>query len=143
MPDLTSIGLIDTIRCEVERTRTRARNGLRHVLGFQIGTVAASPRSTVWQRDSVVLYRYDSDRRGPGTPILLVVSLVTTPYVFDLRPGSSLVEDLLHQGFDVYLLDWGTPQPVDAHNGLETYTDEYIPVPSMRSGPPPGARRSV
>jgi polyhydroxyalkanoate synthase len=47
--------------------------------------------------------------------------------VFDLRPGSSLVEDLLAAGHDVFMLDWGTPGPVDAHNGIDRYTDEYLP----------------
>ena len=55
------------------------------------------------------------------------MSLVTKPYVFDLRPGSSLAEDLLDTGHDVFLLDWGTPEPVDAYNGIERYTDEYLP----------------
>lgn len=125
--DVAPAGLLDRITREVERAKIRARNGLKQIGGFPTGEVAVTPRTAVWQRDSVVLYRYDSDRRTRGTPLLLVMSLVTKPYVFDLRPGSSLVEDLLNQGFDVYLLDWGVPQPVDAHNGLETYSDEYIP----------------
>src|SRR5207244_11051560 len=91
------------------------------------GPVAVTPRRQGWRRDGVVLYRYGSGSRAKATPILLVMSLVTKPYVFDLRPGSSLVADLLAAGQDVYLLDWGTPGPADAYNGLETYCDEYLP----------------
>jgi len=105
----------------------RARNGLRHISGAAAGTVAATPKSVVWRRDNVVLYRYDAGVQAGTTPILLVYSLVTKPYVLDLRPGSSLVEDLLAAGHDVFLLDWGVPEPVDAHNGIETYTDQYLP----------------
>lgn len=65
----------------------------------------------------------------PGRPpVLLVMSLVTRPYVFDLRPGNSLVARLLEGGRDVFLLDWGVPDAVEAENTLETYCDEYLPL---------------
>jgi poly[(R)-3-hydroxyalkanoate] polymerase subunit PhaC len=118
---------LDRVSRELQRVQVRARNGLRHIAGVKTGTVAATPKSVVWRRDEVVLYRYDAGVQVGRTPILLVMSLVTKPYVFDLRPGSSLVEDLLGAGHDVFLLDWGAPKPVDAHNGLETYTDQYLP----------------
>ncbi len=124
---LNSASLFDRISREIDRAQIRARNGLKQVSGFASGKVGVTPRSAVWQRDSAVLYRYDSHRRSRRTPLLLVHSLITRPYVLDLRVGSSLVEDLLTEGFDVYLLDWGIPQPVDAHNGLPTYCDEYLP----------------
>ena len=66
----------------------------------------------------------------PVSPILLVMSLVSKPYVFDLRPGNSFVEALLARGFDVYMLDWGDPDAADAENRFETYCDEYIPFAS-------------
>jgi len=112
---------------ELQRAQVRARNGLRHVGGVATGTIAATPRTEVGRRDNVVLYRYDAGIGAASSPILLVMSLVTKSYVFDLRPGSSLVEDLLVAGHDVFLLDWGIPQPVDSHNGIASYTDEYLP----------------
>jgi polyhydroxyalkanoate synthase len=119
--------VVSRIRREVTRSEVRARNGLKHVSGSANPAVGCTAKSAVWSRDNVVLYRYDAERRTRGTPILLVMSLVTKPYVFDLQPGNSLVEDLLSAGFDVFLLDWGVPGPVDAHNGLERYCDLYIP----------------
>ena len=112
---------------ELQRARVRARNGLRHLGGTATGTVAATPRYEVWRRDNVVLYRYDAGKGSASPPILLVMSLVTKAHVLDLRPGSSLVEDLLTAGHDVFLLDWGIPEPVDAYNGIGTYTDELLP----------------
>ena len=106
---------------------TRARNGLRYLAGDPLGEIAATPREPVWSRDKVVLYRYSKGAARMRTPVLLVMSLVTRPYVFDLRPGSSLVEDLLDAGYDVFLLDWGVPNAVESHNTLETYCDEYLP----------------
>jgi hypothetical protein len=60
--------------------------------------------------------------------VLLVMSLVTKAYVFDLRPGSSFVESLLQRGFDVYSIDWGVPDAVESQNSFETYCDEYLPL---------------
>jgi polyhydroxyalkanoate synthase len=119
--------LLGRVGRELQRVHVRTRNGLRHLGGVATGTLAATPRSEVWRRDNVVLYRYHSDQRAAWPPVLLVMSLVTKPYVFDLRPGSSLVEDLLAAGHDVFLLDWGTPGPVEAYNGIGTYTDDYLP----------------
>jgi polyhydroxyalkanoate synthase subunit PhaC len=116
------------VRHELDVLATRARNGLRYMAGVQLGKIAATPREPVWSRDKVVLYRYtNEDAPSRRTPILLVMSLVTRPYVFDLRPGSSLVEDLKGAGYDVFLLDWGVPDAVESQNTLETYCDEYIP----------------
>jgi len=117
---------LERIGRELTRVKMLARNGLRHMGGVATGVVSATPKTVVWRRDNVVLYRYVGSRTDSG-PILLVMSLVTKPYVFDLRPGSSLVEDLLAAGHDVFMLDWGTPGPVDAHNGIDRYTDEYLP----------------
>ena len=66
-------------------------------------------------------------------PLLIVFSLVTRSYVLDLTPGNSFVERLLAAGFDVYLLDWGTPDERDAANRLEDYVDDDIPAAWTRS----------
>jgi polyhydroxyalkanoate synthase len=85
-----------------------------------------SPKDTVWTLDKAELWRYRSDQRRFGPPVLLVMSLVSRSYIFDLRPGNSLVEFLLHRGFDVYVLDWGVPDHLEAEHTLSTYADEYV-----------------
>lgn len=39
--------------------------------------------------------------------------MINRHYVMDLMPGRSLVEHLVEQGLDVYLLDWGRPREED------------------------------
>src|SRR5262249_32985465 len=46
---------------------------------------------------------------------------VNRPYILDLRPDRSVVRQLLHAGFDVYLIDWGVPGPADAGLRLQDY----------------------
>ena len=60
-------------------------------------------------------------------PVLLVMSLVSKPYILDLTPGQSLIEFLLQQGFDVYMIDWGVPRPEDKRLRLEDYVLDFIP----------------
>ena len=45
----------------------------------------------------------------------------------DLRPGRSFIERFLDAGFDVFMVDWGEPDAVDAGNDLELYVDNYLP----------------
>jgi polyhydroxyalkanoate synthase len=119
--------LLDRIRRDATRAVLRGRNGLRHISGVARPPTGVSPKRTVWQRDKAQLWRYDSDQRRLGPPVVIVMSLVSRSYILDLRPGNSLVQFLLERGFDVYLVDWGVPTEADAANGLETYCDEYLP----------------
>ena len=118
---------LESIGREVERMRLRAANGLRHLSGETFIPTSATPRELVWSHDIVELYKYTAPEPTGREPILIVHSLVTRAHVFDLFPGSSLVEDLTRAGRDVYLLDWGVPGPAQAANSLETYADQLIP----------------
>jgi len=119
--------LIEEAGAAFGSTRRRLRNGTRYLLGLDEPQLGQSPRELVARRDKVHLYRYANDERRLGAPLLLVMSLVTRPTVFDLQPGNSLVERFCQAGFDVFMLDWGEPGPADAENTLETYCDEYLP----------------
>ncbi|MEQ8493859.1 MAG: class III poly(R)-hydroxyalkanoic acid synthase subunit PhaC, partial [Gammaproteobacteria bacterium] len=85
----------------------------------------ATPRSAVWQRDAVTLYRYEPAPPA-GVPLLIVYALVNRPDMVDLQADRSLVRALIAHGFDVYLLDWGTPGPADRTLGLEAYVNGYL-----------------
>ncbi len=89
--------------------------------------VGQTPRETLWQRDKVQLWRYANEHVTQTTPVLLVMSVITRSYILDLRPGDSVVEQLLTAGYDVYLIDWGIPDVSDSENTLETYVDGYLP----------------
>jgi polyhydroxyalkanoate synthase len=60
-------------------------------------------------------------------PVVIVTSLVSRSYILDLLPGSSSVEFLRDAGLDVFMIDWGIPDELDAANTFERYVDEYIP----------------
>lgn len=90
--------------------------------------VAPTPKQVVWTRNKTKLYRYISDQpKKHKIPLLMVYALINKPYVLDLTKGGSLVEYLVNQGFDVYLLDWGTPGYEDRHMKLDDFIMDYIP----------------
>ena len=120
--------LVSKLRRDVERSVLRARNGLKLMTGVGKPVTGASPRDAVWSAEKVTLYRYRSEDRRWKTPLLFVHSLAGKTYVFDLAPGNSYVETMLRRGHDVFLIDWGVPDELEAGNTLETYSDDYIPV---------------
>ena len=88
--------------------------------------VGVTPKDVVWTHRKTTLYRYRSDRRRHPIPVLLVFALINRPDIFDLRPGSSFVEFLLDEGFDVFLIDWGYPEEEDADMGLDNYVCDEL-----------------
>src|ERR687897_426283 len=102
-----------------------------HVLLEEIGVeTEATPREVVWTRNKTKLYRYrradtvGGERRA--VPVLLIYGFVLKPYVFDLVPGNSLVEYLVDEGFDVYMLDVGISDAEDAGLSLEDLVLDYV-----------------
>lgn len=89
---------------------------------------ALTPKELLYARGTVRLYHYlpqtDDVYR---VPLLMIMSLVSKPYVFDLTPGQSLVEFLVRAGFDVYLADWGTPRFEHRGVSFDDYVADWLP----------------
>jgi polyhydroxyalkanoate synthase len=103
------------------RTPATALEFANTVLTTDDAELGATERDVVWTHRGTTLYRYRSTERAYAVPLLLVFALINRPAIFDLRPGHSLVEYLLSEGFDVFLLDWGQPDEEDAETGLDDY----------------------
>ena len=100
---------------------------LEAIAGVARAPVGATPKDLVWELNKTRLYRYRLPQpRRHATPLLLVYALINKPFIFDLLPGRSFVEYLLGQGFEVYLLDWGTPGSEDSGTTFTDYVTEYL-----------------
>ncbi len=112
----------------VTRNLNRVRRGMDVLLNRDLPPVGVTPRDVVYAKGTQRLYRYrpltDEVYR---IPVVLVMSLVSKPYILDLSPGQSLVEFLLRQGYDVFMVDWGIPRPEDKCLDLEYYVLESLP----------------
>ncbi|MEX2246062.1 MAG: alpha/beta fold hydrolase [Dehalococcoidia bacterium] len=119
----------DVVRKEVERTIQRSVRGIDVLMSRDQPDVGMTPKDVIYSRGTLRLYHYrplsDEVYR---VPVLLVMSLISKPYILDLTPGVSFVEFLLRQGFDVYMIDWGVPRPEDKRLKLEDYTYDFIPA---------------
>ncbi|GAB4202351.1 MAG: class III poly(R)-hydroxyalkanoic acid synthase subunit PhaC [Bacteroidia bacterium] len=88
--------------------------------------IATTPKTEVYREDKLVLYHYD--RETPPTiktPTLIVYALVNTYKMLDLQPDRSYIKNLLNDGADLYLIDWGFPTKVDRYLTCDDYID-YI-----------------
>jgi polyhydroxyalkanoate synthase len=126
-PTLNPLDLVSRVNRDVERSLLRARNGVRYVRGSLRPDVGATPKEVVWRRGKAELWRYHNGTVRYGPPVLIIHSLVSRSYILDLRPGNSLVEYMTGAGLDVFMLDWGVPDELDADNDLERYVDWYLP----------------
>jgi poly[(R)-3-hydroxyalkanoate] polymerase subunit PhaC len=125
--EATEFDALTVIRREIERNALRARNGLKYLTGARFVRSGTTPRDLVWQQGKSQLWRYRSDRVTRHPPIVVYVGLVGRSYVFDLYPANSFVQKLMDQGFDVFVIDWGVPDEVEARNTIATYTLELLP----------------
>jgi polyhydroxyalkanoate synthase len=115
------------VRVEVERTIQRSLRGLEYVTGSD-PAVGQTPKTSIWSRGTLELYHYHAQADEVyRVPLVLVMSLVSKPYILDLAPGQSLVEFLVKKGFDVYMIDWGVPRPEDCRLRLEDYVLDFLP----------------
>jgi polyhydroxyalkanoate synthase len=106
----------------------RARNAIK--VTTTRAAIGQTPRQAIWTLNKATLYRYTpvvpAEQRHP-VPLLLVFALMNRASILDLRHGNSFVEHMLEHGYDLYLLDWGSPGPEDSHLRLEDYVLEYLP----------------
>ncbi len=121
------VQLLARVNRDVERSLLRARNGIRYVRGSHRPQLGVTPKDIVWTRDKAQLWHYRSAARRVATPVVIVTSLVSRSYILDLLPGSSSVEFLRDAGLDMFMIDWGIADELDAANTFETYVDEYLP----------------
>ena len=72
------------------------------------------------------------ERKNHQTPVVIVPPLAVNMLIYDLFPQRSLVRFLRAKGFEVYLIDWGTPTRAHSHYNLHTYVAELLPAALTR-----------
>src|SRR5215469_1975261 len=112
---------------EAVRFNQKLAAGLTTLRNMDEVDYGASVKDEVYREDKLVLYRYRGNKPPTAkTPLLIVYALVNRPYMVDLQDDRSLVKNLLALGEDVYLIDWGYPDPSDRYLTLDDYINGYI-----------------
>jgi poly[(R)-3-hydroxyalkanoate] polymerase subunit PhaC len=95
---------------------------------FTVGeNLAVSPGAVVLRTDVFELIQYEPRRpRVREVPLLVVPPTINKFYVLDLAPGRSLVEHLLDQGQQVFMISWRNPDTLQGHFDLDTYAGAVL-----------------
>ena len=101
--------------------------GMQHLRSLGEQEYANTPREAIYREDKLTVWHMKGNAK-PTTkvPTLIVYALVNTVWMTDLQDDRSLVRNLLAQGEDVYLLDWGYPDGADRWLTLDDYINGYL-----------------
>jgi polyhydroxyalkanoate synthase len=96
--------------------------------GFSVGeNLATSKGSVVLRTDVFELIQYrPTTSEVHEVPMLIVPPTINKFYVLDLAPGRSLVEHLLREGQQVFVISWRNPGPEHGHWDLDTYAEAVL-----------------
>jgi polyhydroxyalkanoate synthase len=86
------------------------------------GNLATTPGAVVYRDEllELIQYRPQTDKVH-GTPVFIVPPQINKYYVWDLAAGRSLVEYLVREGHQVFVVSWFNPGEAQSEWGLTTY----------------------
>lgn len=117
----------ERLKTEARRMLQRRHNAL-HYLSSPGPAMGETPKRLLHRRGTLNLYHYlPSADEVYRVPVLLVMATTNRAYLFDLTKGQSLIEFLLHRGYDVYVIDWNPPTRDEKHLKIENYVLDFIP----------------
>ena len=91
--------------------------------------IGSTPKDVVYSQDRLKLYHYHptvDKKKVMSPPLIIHPPLINGYEVADLQPDRSLVRNLLNEGFDVHLIDWGYPLPADKYLTMDDYINGYV-----------------
>jgi polyhydroxyalkanoate synthase len=127
-------------------------NGTRHLLSdlsssprvpamvppdaYTVGTdLAATPGAVILRTPSFELIQYQpSTETVRELPVLIVPPTINKYYVLDLAPGRSLIEYLVSQGQQVFVMSWRNPDARHASWGFDAYVRAVIEALGTAAG---------
>lgn len=90
--------------------------------------VGETPRTLLHRRGTLSLYHYHATADEVyRVPLLLMMATTNRAYLFDLAKGQSLIEFLLHRGYDIYVIDWNPPTRFEQRLRIEDYVLDFLP----------------
>jgi len=112
---------------DAERARVRTQKASEVLFESLETEIATTPYDVVYKEDRVKLKHY---KPAAGIqlkrPLLLVYALINRETMLDLQPGRSVVQNLLQEGIDLYMIDWGYPSRKDRYLTIDDHVNGYI-----------------
>lgn len=112
---------------EIAQFQRKLAAGMQNLPQLDEPEYANTPREAVYREDKLTLWHFKGSTTPTAkTPLLIVYALVNTVWMTDLQADRSLVRNLLDQGEDVYLIEWGYPDGADRWLTLDDYLNGYL-----------------
>jgi polyhydroxyalkanoate synthase len=118
----------DLVR-EVNEFNTKVASGIEKLGSTKDEDVqiATAPKELIFSSDKVTLHRFTSDtEKRFRTPMLIIYGLIGRHTMTDLQEDRSLVRNLLKQGVDLWVVDWGNPSRGDRWLTIDDYVSGYL-----------------
>ena len=95
---------------------------------FSVGeNLALTPGSIVLRSEVFELIQYaPQTEQVREVPLLFAPPTINKYYVLDLAPGRSMVEWLVRQGQQVFMISWRNPDAEQGHFDLDTYSEAML-----------------
>ena len=95
---------------------------------FEVGkTLAVTPGAVLYRTELFELIQYQPDTDTVyELPVLIVPPMINKYYITDLSPGRSMVEYLVGQGLQVFVMSWRNPDARHRDWGLDRYGDALV-----------------
>jgi polyhydroxyalkanoate synthase len=91
------------------------------------GNLAITKGAVVFRSDVFELIHYmPQTAEVYETPLLVVPPTINKYYILDLAPGRSLVEYLVQEGYQVFMISWRNPDEEHGHFDFDTYADAML-----------------
>lgn len=95
--------------------------------------IIPSLRVVVWKKNKSTLWFHPAKEKKYKIPLFFVYSLLNKSYILDIGKGNSVIGGLTELGYDVYLLDWGSPGYEDSNLSLDNYILDYLEAAVKRA----------
>ncbi len=119
--------LLSTLAEDVEKAEVRFQKAADVLLQPLETEIGVTPYEVVYEEDRVKLKHYvPVTETRLKAPLLIVYALINRETMLDLQPGRSVVQTLLKEGIDVYMIDWGYPTRKDKFLTIDDHVNGYM-----------------
>ncbi|MFZ5447232.1 MAG: class III poly(R)-hydroxyalkanoic acid synthase subunit PhaC [Thermodesulfobacteriota bacterium] len=118
--------ILASLAADAEAAKLRLEKARDIFLGPLDTEIGATPYELVYQEDRVNLKYYRPELARLKTPLLLFHGLFNRETLLDLQPDRSIVRNLLKEGLEIYLIEWGAPTRRDQFLSLDDHVNGYL-----------------
>jgi polyhydroxyalkanoate synthase len=103
------------------------KKGIENLASVDEVKLAQTEKELVYEDGKRKLYRYQArTKKVCPVPTLIVYAMVNRYTMLDLQPNRSMIRNLLDQGQDVYLIDWGYADRMDRHLTMDDLINGFV-----------------